>query len=118
GEWGVGRRGGTARVVEEHAAVCSRIWPAGGRGSATAGLRVFDVAFQVLETLGPEPRPELLRRCPRIVGARDMSLVLALCAIHHNERRWLTDHPVLPPSSVAATETRPAASRRACSQRL
>src|SRR5215468_9381534 len=92
--------------------------PHAGRGSATAGPRVFDVAFQGLETLGPEPRPELLRRCPRIVGARDMSLALAICAIHHNERRWLTHHPVLSPSSVAATETGPAASGRACSQRL
>jgi len=83
--------------------------PHAGRGSATAGPRVFDVAFQGLETLGPEPRPELLRRCPRIVGAPDTPLALALCAIHRKERRWIAHHPVLSSSSFAAADSGPAA---------
>jgi len=74
------------------------------------------VAFQGLETLGVEPRPELLRQCPPIVGARDMSVTLALCAIHRKVRRWLAHHPVLSSSSVAAADSGPAGAGRACSQ--
>ena len=52
---------------------------------------------------------------PSTVGARDMSVALALCAIHRKVRRRLAHHPVLSSSSVAAADS--ARAGRACSQR-
>jgi hypothetical protein len=48
-----------AKVIDENSAVVIGIWSAAG--IAGAGLCALEVAFQGLETLGPEFGPELLR---------------------------------------------------------